>query len=156
MENLRLYRIRDDYIAALHKVDNRVQYNKNAKRPYVGIVLTVCGNDYFVPMESPKPNHANIKPGIHIMKLDEGKYWLLGFNNMLPAKHCHLIEFDIDSEPDANYKELLKNQLRYCRNNSNRIRDHAEKTYKAVVTKKSPFYVKICCDFVSLEKESNK
>lgn len=60
MNNLRIYRVDDRYIRFLKSRDHRVQDNKNKRRPYVGIVLTVGQYEYFVPMESPKPNHANI------------------------------------------------------------------------------------------------
>ena len=105
-------------------------------------------------MESPKPNHANMKSNVHLVKIEGGKYGLLGFNNMLPAKNEHLVEFDIDAESDPAYRELLKNQLRFCRSNSENICSHAAKTYEAVVSKKIPFFLKICCDFKRLEDES--
>ena len=37
------------------------------------------------PLESPKPNHVNIKGGGPVMKLDEGRLGLMGFNNMIPV-----------------------------------------------------------------------
>ena len=74
MENLRIYKIKDHYIRFIHSVDSKVQFNKDAKRPYVGVVFQFGGYQYFVPMESPKPNHATIKSGKHILKLDGGKY----------------------------------------------------------------------------------
>lgn len=69
METLKIYRISDKYIRFLKSRDTRVQDNKNRRRPYVGVVLYVGEFRYFVPMESPKPNHAKIKAGKHIMKL---------------------------------------------------------------------------------------
>lgn len=92
MEQLRIYRVEDKYIRFLHGADARVQSNKNARRPYVGIVLVVGSYRYFVPMESPKENHKNLKPGVHIMLLEGGKYGLLGFNNMIPVPTSALIE----------------------------------------------------------------
>ena len=156
MAELKIYRIREDYIAHLHSVDNKVQYNKGAKRPYVGIVLSVHDHDYFVPMESPKPSHARLKSSVHIIKIEGGKYGLLGFNNMVPAKKRHLVDFDIDAEANPSYKALLKNQLRFCRNNRDRITSRAAKTYEAAVVKAQPFYLGICCDFRLLEQESRR
>ena len=156
MEPLRLYRVQEGYAQFLHSHDYRVQYNKGERRPYVGVVLTVGGHDYFVPMESPKPNHANIKNNIHILKIDGGKYGLLGFNNMIPAKPHYLISFDIRKEPDPKYRELLKNQLRWCNDHKDAIRERAEKTYRAVTEKKDPFFTKICCDFKALESVYTK
>ena len=95
METLKIYRVSDKYIRFLKSRDNRVQDNKNRRRPYVGVVLYVGTYKYFVPMESPKPNHQNLKPGRHLMKLDGGKLGLLGFNNMIPVNDAALISFDI-------------------------------------------------------------
>ena len=48
MENLRIYRITDHYVRYLNGTDSRVQYNKNAKRPYVGVVFTFGKFKHFV------------------------------------------------------------------------------------------------------------
>ena len=151
MESLRIYRIDDKYIRFLKSRDNRVQDNKGRRRPYVGVVLYVGDFRYFVPMESPKPNHANIKPGRHILKLDGGKLGLLGFNNMIPVNDAALIEFDIDSEPDRKYAELLRRQVTYINKNKANVLGHASSTYYNVVNKKNAFLLRICCDFKKLE-----
>ena len=151
MENLRIYRISEHYIRFLHSRDERVQYNKGVRRPYVGVVFSFGGFKYFVPMESPKPNHANIKPGKHIMKLDGGKYGLLGFNNMVPVHKDALIEFDINAEKDGKYRELLKRQAALCNRSKADILNHAQMTYFDVVNNKNKFLVGISCDFKKLE-----
>lgn len=156
MEQLRIYRIQDKYIRFLKAKDSRVQDNKNKRRPYVGIVLVVGSYRYFVPMESPKPNHVNIKPGKHIMKLDNGKLGLLGFNNMIPAPDSALIEFDIDDEPDAEYAELLRRQAAYINRAKADVLNHASQTYYAVTKTNNSFLKRICCDFVVLEKACNR
>ena len=152
MESLQIYRIDDRYIRYLWKKDNRVQYNKGNRRPYVGVVLHVGGFKYFVPMESPKDNHVNIKSGKHIMKLDDGRLGLLGFNNMVPVHKDALIEFDIDAEPDEGYRELLRRQSYICNRKKADILDHASKTYYDVVNNKNKFLVRISCNFNILEK----
>ena len=151
MENLRIYRICDQYIRFLSSRDNKVQYNKGNRRPYVGVVLHVGGFRYFVPMESPKPNHVNIKPGKHILKLDDGRLGMLGFNNMVPVHNDALIEFDIDTEPDKKYRELLRNQAVVCNRMKADIYDRASRTYFDVVNNKNKFLVRISCDFRKLE-----
>lgn len=153
MENLKIYKIEDKYIRYLHGVDKKVQYNKDAKRPYVGVVFTFGGFKYFVPMESPKPNHANIKSGKHILRLKNGEYGLLGFNNMIPVHKDALISFDISKEPDVKYRNLLKNQIQLCNKMKADILDHAQKTYFGVLNG-NEFLVKISCDFKKLEKAS--
>lgn len=151
MENLRLYRIDDKYIRYLKGSDSRVQNNKNKRRPYVGIVLIVSDYHYFVPMESPKPNHANIKAGKHIMKLDNGRLGLLGFNNMIPVHDSALISFDINQEKDQKYAELLRRQISYINRRKADILDSASKTYFKATKGNNEFLSKICCDFKKLE-----
>lgn len=152
MENLKLYRVDDKYIRFLKGSDNRVQNNKNKRRPYVGVVLLVGDYRYFVPMESPKPNHANIKSGKHIMKLDNGRLGLLGFNNMIPVNDSALISFDIDQEEDEKYAELLRRQISYINRRKADILDSASKTYFKATNGNNEFLSKICCDFKKLER----
>lgn len=152
METLRIYHVSDHYIKFLHGSDTKVPYNKGMRRPYVGIVFSFAGYKYFVPMESPKPNHANIKNGKHILKLDGGRYGLLGFNNMIPVHKDALIEINIDAEPDRKYRELLKHQVSLCNRMKADILDHAQNTYFDVVGNKNKFLVSISCNFRKLEK----
>ena len=151
MDTLRIYKVTDHYVRFLHGRDSRVQHNKGAKRPYVGVVLRFGGYKYFVPMESPKPNHANIKPGKHIVKLDGGRYGILGFNNMIPVHKDALIEFDINAEKDIKYRELLKRQVSLCNAMKADILNHAQMTYFDVVNKSNKFLMRISCDFRALE-----
>lgn len=152
MKNLKLYKVTDHYVNYLHSRDAKVQYNKNAHRPYVGVVFEFGGFKYFVPMESPKPNHVNIKSGKHILKLEEGKYGLLGFNNMIPVHNDALVEFDIGKEKDIKYRSLLQHQAEVCNRMKADILNHAQMTYFDVVRNKNKFLVKISCDFTKLEK----
>ena len=152
MESLRIYRVSDHYVRFLHSRDSKVQYNKEARRPYVGVVFSFGGYKYFVPMESPKANHEKIKAGKHILKLDGGNYGLLGFNNMIPVHSDALIEVNIDSEPDAKYRELLRRQALLCNRMKADILNHAQLTYFDVVGGKNKFLVGISCDFKKLER----
>lgn len=156
MEKLRLYHISEGYVKFLHTLDKRVQYNKGEARPYVGIVLSINNNDYYVPLESPKPNHENIKGGGPVLKLDEGKLGIMGFNNMIPVKKRCLVDFDINAIEDEKYKALLQNQLMYCRKNKDIIYARAQKTYNKTVKGDNAFYRKVCCDFKKLEENCDK
>lgn len=152
MENLKLYHISDQYIRFLKSRDSKVQDNKNRRRPYVGIVLTVGSFRYFVPMESPKTNHKNIKPGIHIILLNNGRYGLLGFNNMIPVPESAIIAFNIDDEQDDHYRDLLKRQLSIINRSKADIIDSANRTYIGVTSGRNKFLCKISCDFLALER----
>jgi len=152
MENLKLYRVSDRYIHFLKGTDQRVQDNKDRRRPYVGVVLFVGEFQYFVPMESPKPNHANIKSGVHIMRIGNGTLGLLGFNNMIPVHNSALILFDIDKESDQKYAELLRRQVTFLNRHKADVLDHASKTYYKATSGNNKFLQKICCDFKKLER----
>lgn len=151
MKPLIICRVTDKYVRFLHSRDSRVQYNKGASRPYVGVVLYVGEFRYFVPMESPKPNHANLKPGSHIMKMDGGRLGLLGFNNMIPVRDDALLPVDIDALEDANYADLLRKQAHFCNRNKTAILDRASRTYYDTVTGANKFFLRICCNFKALE-----
>lgn len=152
MQNLYICHISEAYINYLHTFDCRVPFNKRQRRPYVGVVLRVGSYQYFVPMESPKPNHAKIRSGKHILKLSDGKLGLLGFNNMLPVPDAEIVPYNISSEPNVKYRNLLLNQLNCCNRQKADILDHAVQTYAAVASGRNSFLAKICCDFAALER----
>ena len=159
MNNLRLYKIDINYIKYLYSFDNRVQYNPNredeysAKRPYLGVVLKMDKYNYFVPLEHPRQSHQTMKNNIFIFKIHNGKYGILGFNNMIPVKMEQLIEFDINKE-NTGYKQILISQYHFCNKHSKEIKEKANETYTRSI--KNHFMKKICCDFKLLEKKSEE
>ena len=159
LNNLRLYKIDINYIKYLYSFDNRVQYNPDredvysAKRPYLGVVLKIDKYDYFVPLEHPRQSHQTMKNNIFIFKIHNGKYGILGFNNMIPVKKEQLIEFDINKE-NARYKQILISQYHFCNKHSKEIEEKANETYNRSI--KNHFMKKICCDFRLLEKKSEE
>ena len=84
-KRLTLYYIDSDYINYLREFDNRVPYNKNARRPYIGIVYVYNNNNYFAPLSSPKPKHLTMnEKAIDIFKIDHGKLGIVNINNICP------------------------------------------------------------------------
>lgn len=158
MAKLKLYHISETYINYMHGVDKKVQQNKGERRPYVGIVFEINNYKYFAPLESPKDNHNNIKSGGPVLKLNNGKLGIIGFNNMIPVKDGCLLDFSIENEEDEKYKQLLYNQLNYCNKKENRevILKRALTTYNKRTKDNNSFYKKICCDFKKLEGASKK
>lgn len=152
MESLKIYRVSDHYVRFLSGLDPRVPHNKGNRRPYVGVVLLVGAYRYFVPMESPKPNHASMKSGVHLMRIADGTLGILGFNNMIPIPDAALTLLDIDREPDVKYADLLRHQVSFINKHKADVMDHAQRTYRAVVTGKNKFLVRISCDFKKLER----
>ena len=156
MNKLRLYRIDIEYIKYLYSFDNRIQYNPNQtdeytqRRPYLGIVLEVDNFKYFVPLEHPRISHQKMKNNIYIFKIHNGKYGILGFNNMIPVKSEDLIEFDINKENDG-YKQILISQYHFCNKHIKEIQERAKITYKK--SQENSFFKKVCCNFKLLEEK---
>ena len=152
MGSFRFYHIHDKYIRFLHSGDNRVQFNKGQSRPYVGVVLTIESTSYFVPLESPKPNHSKLSSSGPILKLKDGKLGIMGFNNMIPVPDVALIKFDFNDIEDEEYRMLLINQLDYCNSNREVILHRAKTTYNKAVGNNVPYYKEVCCNFKKLER----
>ena len=153
MSSLKIYKIKESYVRFLHGCDSRVLLNKGQRRPYVGVVLTVGSYRYFVPMESPKPSHAVLKPSVFIMPIERGQYGILGFNNMIPVAPGALISFDISEENDTKYAALLRRQAAFINQHKSDVYSRASKTYYRATTKtKDNFFRKVCCDFKKLER----
>ncbi|MDR0948637.1 MAG: type III toxin-antitoxin system ToxN/AbiQ family toxin [Lachnospiraceae bacterium] len=153
MSKIRFYKVHIDYIKYLHTIDIRVQYNATRQdaytenRPYIGVVLTVNGKNYFAPMEHPRSEHQKLKSNPHIFKIDGGKYGLVGLNNMLPIPSEQLISFDINTSPRR--KELMS-QFIYCQNHFAELTAKANNVYQR---RQHPnaFEEKLYCDFAKLE-----
>lgn len=113
MKNLKIYFIDNNYIEYLRKFDNKVAYNKVPNRPYIGVVYTYNGFNYFAPLSSPKTKHINMKENkVDIFKIDGGKLGVVNINNMIPCP-IEVLKEAIPSITDKKYKILLENQLSY-------------------------------------------
>ena len=150
MERLKFYNINDDYIEYLYQFDKKVPFNKNTKRPYIGIILDINGITYFAPMFSPKPQHS--KYGSNATHIKIGKnLGIIKLNNMIPVNADDLKYININDIQDKKYKNLLILQNNFIQANTERIRKMAEKLYKFVTVDKKEFFMQICCDFNLLE-----
>lgn len=58
IKNLKLFYIDDKYIEYLRKFDDKVAYNKNATRPYIGVIYTYNNIDYFAPLNRVRKGHV--------------------------------------------------------------------------------------------------
>jgi len=110
---MRLYFIKDEYIDYLRKVEPKVPNNKHERRPFVGIVLSVNGMDYYVPLSSPKCKHKKMKNSKDFRKINGGVYGAINFNNMLPVVKEALIYFNIQNIQDSKYRNLLQKQYKF-------------------------------------------
>lgn len=153
---MKLYRIRDEYYELLHKHDSKVLYNKNEKRPYVGVVLKINHFNYYIPLSSPKPKHKSMKNNKDFIKLDGGKLGALNINCMIPVDTKNLIKFDINKE-EPRYRDLLRNQLDVLKSLKDTIIKNSQYIYSIHNMKADDLTIyqknilKRCCNFKQLE-----
>lgn len=155
MKRLKFYNIDDKYIEYLYYFDKKVPYNKNKRRPYIGIVLEVNKTTYFTPMFSPKQQHQNYTSNKTYIKIGKDM-GILKLNNMIPVNMENLTYIDFDTIKDKKYRNLLIQQNNFIQLNSDKIRSMANKLYEFVTLDKKEFFIQICCDFKLLEKVSKK
>ncbi len=169
-EHLRLYNINIKYIRDLSNADDKVlsvspQTGKE-KRPLVGIIV-ICGKkEYCVPLSSPKPKHENMKNDKDFSRIisSDGKLiGVLNFNLMIPVNKTLITMVDLhiynnDSKKLTEYKNLMKDQLKWCNENIDNITKKANKLYEFVTKTPDKSYslTRRCCDFQKLEKVLEK
>ena len=159
--NLRFYRADEGYCDFLRQADACVPYIHDDKstRPFVGVLLTVNGLDYFAPLSSPKPKHKTMKNQVDFLKINSGEWGAINFNNMIPIHPNCLTVVDMriletDDKAERDYKNLLTNQLSWCNSNRAGILARAEKLYRMIVEKKAwPELARRCCDFIIDEEQ---
>ena len=149
------YTVATEYCDFLREQDPCVPYNMDRKsiRPFVGIVFTVNEFNYYAPLTSPKPKHLHMKNQMDFIKISEGKWGAINFNNMIPVpgnclKKVELRIFPTDSKSETDYKNLLSNQLSWCNSNKEQIIKKADKLYRLARTGRLPESIlKRCCNF---------
>jgi len=125
-------------------------YEKNSRKPkfFCGIVLSVKGKDYYVPISSYKQQrYDNI---LILNDIGEVKS-SLRFNYMFPVPKELVVSRDTENEPDLLYRALLSQELKYCIKNQDAIFHKAERTYRRVLLGKDLKLVMNACDFKLLE-----
>jgi len=153
--NFSFYRISADYCDFLRKADRCVPYTmeQKATRPFVGIVFSVNGYNYFAPLTSPRLKHLHMKNQVDFLKINGGVWGAINFNNMIPVHINSLQKVDMkilptDKKADVDYKNLLANQLSWCNANKEIILAKAKKLYNIITHGKArPELVNRCCNF---------
>lgn len=153
MERLKFYNIDDEYIKYLYEFDKKVPFNKNSKRPYIGIVFQINKTTYFAPMFSPKQQHSKYKANKTYIKIGNN-LGIIKLNNMIPVSMEYLKYIDFNDIQDKKYRNLLIQQNNFIQLNSDKIREMANKIYKFVTIDRKDFFIHICCNFLLLEKVS--
>lgn len=157
---MQLYNVTDSYVNFLRNFDLKVPENKVEKRPFVGIVFSISGDNFFVPLSSPKPKHRRMKNGPDFHKIDGGRQGAINLNNMIPIPSSELILVDINNIPDEDYRNLLNSQLRFLNSIQDLLKKKAKDLYQLVGSNDeilSDIQIKIkqrCIDFPLLQNKS--
>lgn len=154
------YKVDSVYCDYLREEDPCVPYtmDKKASRPFVGIVFEVNGVSYYAPLTSPKPKHLKMKNQMDFLKINNGVWGAINFNNMIPVPLFCLTKVDMkitqeDTKDEKDYKNLLTNQLSWCNANKESVLKKAEKLYELVANERAPESIrKRCCNFTLDEK----
>ncbi len=172
MVEFKLYSVSDRYVEWIRKDYPNVYSNKVDSRAhtrkYLGVVLQIGKYNYYIPMSSPKESDYQIAgddkvikksiiPIIRIIvKNATGKKELKGtlrISHMIPVPSSELILYDIESETDSTYKDLVQNEMIFIRKNREKIELNAKLLYKQKMTNDATAgYVKAALDYGLLEK----
>ena len=163
---LNLYSVSDKYIKYLTQFDNRIYDNKvdsrTFKRKYIGIVLTINGFNYYVPMSSPrKSDYINYEKKIirddtkTIIRIHDGRrlYGTLRISNMIPVPITELEPYILADEKDLKYKQVILGELRYINSNSDKIVKYAKIVYNQKIKNINVRYIENTVDFKVLEEK---
>lgn len=172
-EVLKLYMVDDSFIQDIHDnlnqhVFSNVNPGYNHTRKYLGVLLAINGFSYYAPLSSPKNSdfidvkghrviRNSILPIIRMVETDEnGQRHLLGtikLGNMIPVPAEKLIDYNLDNEPDSDYKDLVLKEKRFINRNKEMITSFAEKLYneKCGTTAIEKGYLKNTFDFKAFE-----
>lgn len=162
LQKLNFYIIAEKYIQYLSQFDKHIAYNKNEKRPYIGVVLIMKEQYYFAPLFSPKQKHKQYKNNISFFKIVNEKtksdLGIIRFSDMIPVppESVSLLESDTKS---YGYRRLLSEQYSCINKPENRkkILEKAEKIYLIVTgngkSRMAQFYRNLSCNFKVLEEK---
>ena len=133
------YTVDPQYCDYLRQYDPCIPYTMDQKsiRPFVGIVFSINGFQYYAPLTSPKPKHLHMKNQVDFLKINRGEWGAVNFNNMIPVPSECLAKvqmkiLDTDSAQETAYKNLLSNQLSWCNANRETILKQAQKLYQII------------------------
>lgn len=108
------YMVDPQYCDYLKQYDPCIPYTMDQKaiRPFVGIVFSLNGFQYYAPLTSPKPKHLHMKNQADFLKINRGEWGAINFNNMIPVPSECLTKvqmkvLETDSAQDVAYKNLF-------------------------------------------------
>lgn len=158
-EKIQFYRITDNYLDFLRKIDPSIQPNyPHRAKPHIGIMINIGIHKYFAPLSSYKDHkYDKIKNWnrtiykVYGNKDKTEKLSVIHLNNMFPIIQSEIERMDFSQE-EAKYKDLLEKEYSYIISNQTEIQKRAHELYESV-TKGHSFYTSVSSNFSLLEKE---
>jgi len=130
-------------------------------RPFIGILFIVDDIEYFAPLSSPKDKHSKLMNTVDLVKIKNGEYGVVNFNNMIPVTKNQYTVIDLSNKPkteeELKRQNLLKSQPRWLNNNKRLVKGKAIRLYN--LYKKGELPKRImdrCCNFKRLEEKCNQ
>ena len=128
---------------------------------YIGVLFFIGECEYFAPLSSPKLKHKNLKNNLDLLKINNGNYGVVNFNNMIPVTSNNYIAFDLNKKPETTgekYRlELLRNQLRWLTIHKKEVLNKSRLLYTLYNNKNLPqSLIDRCCNFKLLEEKCNE
>ena len=114
MEKLILVRLDSKYCDYLRQYDKKVPFNYDKKelRPFIGILFTIDNCQYFAPLSSPKPKHKSLTNTIDLLKINDGEYGVVNFNNMIPVISNNYTVFNLNKKTNDKMEMARINLLK--------------------------------------------
>lgn len=163
LKNLKFYKIDYNYIKHLQNIEietrgftrvPNLDYGKDRKQKFVcGIVLNINNINYFAPITSFKSQ----KPDNFLICNSRGKVLSsIRFNYMFPVPIEIAQIYNFNDISDEKYKNLVRDEFKYCLQFQDDIKKLAQRTYKRVILGKNKGLVHNSCDFKLLEQACKK
>lgn len=159
-KSFKIVKVDSKYCDYLRQYDNKVSYNAGTKdlRPFIGVLFMIDKCEYFALLSSPKPKHSKLKNTLDLIKIENGTYGVVNFNNMIPVMDKNYVIFDLNKKTEdkrENFRlELLRNQLRWLTANKKDVNTKSKLLYNLYKSNKLPKNVKDrCCNFPLLEEK---
>lgn len=172
--------IDQNYLCALYNACNEVFYRTYGydKKPYVGVLVTVNGSKYAIPLTSAKEKHKTWKnydngrmvvfENVNQSAMGANDIWklnqdgtakhilsVLNIAKMIPLKEGLYSIVNVNPDPndtieESKYKNLLNKELQFCISNKEKIIRESDKIYTKQISSGKVYFS--YCDFKKLEE----
>ena len=161
--DLKLFWVDMKYIRNLQNKDQRVysvspQAGKQT-RPYVGIIVTINGFKYCVPLSKAKEKYKKMTDKIDFSKIVIDGEIVAGvnFSRMIPVEMPQLTRVDVkirkhDTEIIKARKALYKKEINWCNENRDVLVNKANVLYEKFISGEPFKRKKDCLNFPELEE----